>query len=101
MFWKKKPQKESGQVIFEPGHKSAKIGNSESLLQVALSNNIELSHTCEGMGSCTTCRVFVLEGEASERTMVEQERAEERGFQDSERLACQLKPVNGMVVKIP
>ena len=86
---------------FWKDHKSAKIGDSQTLLQVALSNKIELSHTCEGMGSCTTCRVFVLQGEMSERTMVEQERAGERNFQDNERLACQLKPVDGMVVKIP
>ncbi len=82
-------------------HKSAIIGNSETLLQVALSNKVGLSHTCEGMGSCTTCRVFVLEGEMSKRTEVERERAIERSFKDNERLACQLKPVDGMVVNVP
>lgn len=101
MFWRKKKRPDSGEVVFEPIHKSAIIGDSENLLQVALSNKIELAHTCEGMGSCTTCRVYVMEGAMSPRTEVEQERASERGFKEHERLACQLKPEDGMVVKIP
>jgi len=88
-------------VLFEPVHKSVEIGNSSNLLEVALSNNIELNHTCGGMGSCTTCRIFVLKGKMSPRTEIEKERAEERGFSSNERLACQLKPVDQMVVEIP
>lgn len=88
-------------MVFEPSGKSAKIGDSESVLQVALSNKISLSHTCEGMGSCTTCRVIVKSGKMSPRTPVENERAEERQFLQNERLACQLKPVDGMVVEVP
>jgi len=37
----------------------------------------------------------------SPRTEVERERAKERGFKESERLACQLEPTPGMVVQIP
>lgn len=101
MFWRKKTSVQNGEVLFEPLHKSAKIGDSENLLQVALSNKIPLSHTCEGMGSCTTCRVIVKAGSMSPRTDIEIERANERNFRDNERLACQLIPVDGMVVEIP
>ena len=100
-FFKRGSPKNSGSVIFEPMDKSAEIGESENLLQVALSNKIAIAHTCEGMGSCTTCRVFVKSGEMSPRTEVEQERALERNFLPNERLSCQLVPVAGMVVEIP
>ena len=88
-------------MLFEPLNKSAEIGDSNNVLQVALSNKIPLGHTCDGMGSCTTCRVFVISGEMSKRTMIEEERAQERGFDTNERLACQLKPTDGMIVRIP
>ncbi|NQY99664.1 MAG: (2Fe-2S)-binding protein [Bdellovibrionales bacterium] len=77
------------------------MGGKETVLDVALSNKLDIGHTCEGMGSCTTCRVFVLDGDAGPRTEIEQERADERGFADNERLACQIKPIEGLKLKLP
>lgn len=85
----------------EPHVKPLKIGDAQTVLEVALKNKVDIGHTCEGMGSCTTCRVFVLAGEANPRTDIEQERANERGFADDERLACQLKAVKGLTVRLP
>lgn len=84
-----------------PHDKPLKFGDEKSVLDVALSNKIDIGHTCEGMGSCTTCRVIVIEGDAGPRTDIEQERADERGFAENERLACQLSPSEGLKVEIP
>lgn len=90
-------------IHFFPLDKSLPIGRAVSVLEVALEAGVEISHSCGGMGSCTTCRIFV---ESSPEPMpprgeLEQETAEARGFQANERLSCQLPPVNGMVVRIP
>lgn len=98
MFWKRE---KGPHVYLAPDNKPLKIGDSETLLDVALSNDVFLSHTCEGMGSCTTCRVFIQKGDGGPRTEVEVDRARERGFADNERLACQVIPQDGMAFEIP
>lgn len=90
-------------MTFLPVDKTVDISKKESVLDVALAHKIALNHSCGGMGSCTTCRVFVrsrldiLPG----RTEVEQERADMMGFAEEERLACQLPPQDGLVVEVP
>jgi 2Fe-2S ferredoxin len=36
----------------------------ESVLDVALNNGIQLQHNCGGVCGCSTCHVYVLQGEA-------------------------------------
>jgi 2Fe-2S ferredoxin len=100
-FWGRKSKTKSTTILFEPMGKSVEIGRSQTVLQVALSNKIPIHHTCDGMGSCTTCRIFVLEGDAGPRTNLEQDRADERGFAEDERLACQVRAKPGLVIKVP
>jgi 2Fe-2S ferredoxin len=102
-------------IVFQPGDRVVTIGKAgksvrlgravepASVLAVALANGIAISHSCGGMGSCTTCRVFILPGSQipSELTALEQEAAQARGFADNERLACQLEPIAGLIVRIP
>ncbi len=90
-------------IVFQPFGIACEIGDAESVLDVALANEIELSHSCGGMGSCTTCRVLVespLEL-LPPRNELEQDIAEMRGFRPEERLACQLPPSPGLVVRVP
>jgi 2Fe-2S ferredoxin len=63
----------------------------QSLLQYLIDQDIEISHSCGGMGTCGTCRVIVTAGldKIGDRNEVEQEMATERGFEKTERLACQ------------
>jgi 2Fe-2S ferredoxin len=62
-----------------------------------------LAHSCGGMGSCTTCRVIVVHTPQPlpERTELEQDIADMRAFRPEERLACQLPPLDGLVVRVP
>jgi len=86
-----------------PGKKRCKIKRFSTVLDVALGNKIDLNHSCGGMGSCTTCRVFVVKAPQGEppKTAVEKEQVKERNFKENERLACQLRPTPGMVIWIP
>jgi 2Fe-2S ferredoxin len=39
------------------------IGAEQSLLEVALKNDIELHHNCGGVCACSTCHLYVNKGE--------------------------------------
>lgn len=90
-------------IHFLPMDKTAPIGRAESVLEVALRAGLDIGHSCGGMGSCTTCRVFIEAHHEPlpERGDLELEITEGRGFKENERLACQLPPSDGMVVRIP
>src|SRR5665213_3731323 len=90
-------------IHFFPMDISAPIGRAKSVLEVALRANVDIGHSCGGMGSCTTCRVFVEHSPEPlpPRGDLEQETADSRGFADNERLCCQLPPLAGLVVRVP
>lgn len=90
-------------ILFKPMEISCEIGDAESILEVALRHDIDLSHSCGGMGSCTTCRIIVEKSEKPlpKRNDLEQDIADMRKFAPNERLACQLHPADGLVVRIP
>lgn len=74
-----------------------------SLLEHLIQNDIEISHSCGGMGSCGTCRVLIISGSESlpPRNAEEQQRATDLQFQYHERLACQICPIQNLTIKIP
>lgn len=73
------------------------------LLDLLNANEISINQSCGGFGTCTTCRVFVRKGldSLSERSDIELERAEERGFEDNERLCCQTVIFDDAEIEIP
>lgn len=90
-------------IKFLPEDMNALVShNEETVLEVAIRSRISINHTCGGNGTCGTCLVEICEGlnELNPRTDVEQEMAEERNFASYERLACQIAPIDGLVVKI-
>lgn len=91
------------EMTFLPMNKTLPFKEGDSVLDVALRNKIPLGHSCGGMGSCTTCRIFVENSveELNERTEVEREITEGRGFAENERLSCQLEASPGLIVRIP
>lgn len=93
----------AGEICFLPQGARSPASPGESVLEVALRCGIEIGHSCGGMGSCTTCRVFVVEGaeQLGRRTEMELERAEERVFAENERLSCQIPALPGLKIKIP
>lgn len=73
------------------------------LLDLLNANGIGINQSCGGYGICTTCRVFVRNGltSFSERSDIELERAEERGFEQNERLCCQTIVCDNAEIEIP
>lgn len=90
-------------VIFLPEERQLPFIEGDTLLEIAEFHRLGLAHSCGGMGSCGTCRVFV-EGaneDVPAREGLEQEMADNRGFHDNERLACQLLAVPGLRFRAP
>ena len=78
------------------------FSRGDNLLDTLNANNVSISQSCDGNGSCTTCRVFILNGleNCSPRTEIEMERAIERNFAENERLACQTCMIEDVEIEI-
>jgi len=78
----------------------------ESILEAALENGITIEHACGGVCACSTCHIYVKQGEASlsEAEDDELDRVEEApALQTNSRLSCQCK-IQGegpIVVEVP
>ncbi len=79
------------------------VESGQSLLEVALNNNIELHHNCGGVCACSTCHLYVEEGGLCLAELTDKE----EDFIDravcpkiNSRLGCQciLKPGQGKIV---
>ena len=77
--------------------------HGQTILEAILAADIEIDHTCGGMGTCGTCRVFVDKGIESfrEPEEIESEIRNQRGFGPNERLCCQNLAADGLVLRIP
>lgn len=75
------------------GVAEVEIKQAGNLLDFLNAHNIGISQSCGGFATCTTCRIIVTKGAMglSLRNELEAERALERNFSDSERLACQVE----------
>jgi len=78
----------------------------EHLLEVALENGINIEHACGGVCACSTCHIYVEQGEdqLSEATEAEDDRVEEApGLQRNSRLSCQceIEGAGPIVVRVP
>ena len=94
----------------QKGLQSVTISNvedGESLLEIALKNEIELHHNCGGVCACSTCHVYVEQGE----DFLEELSDKEEDFIDravnprlNSRLGCQCVLLEGngnIVVTLP
>jgi 2Fe-2S ferredoxin len=77
----------------------------ETILDVALANDIELEHACEKSCACTTCHVIVREGcdSLSEACEDEEDMLDKAwGLEPESRLGCQAEIADkDLVVEIP
>jgi ferredoxin, 2Fe-2S len=91
-------------ILFLPTNKEVEVRGEENVLLLALRNRIPIATACGGSGSCGTCRVFVkcdtAQYVAQPRNEVEEMMADDRKFKSDERLACQIEPIDGMIVTV-
>jgi len=88
-----------GQITFQFEQKdlaplTVEIFEGETVLEVALDNNIALNHNCGGVCGCSTCHVYVNSGEDMLPEMSEREEDyvdRARNPKYNSRLACQCK----------
>ena len=91
------------EMTFLPAKKTVPFTGHQSVLELAMANDIPLNHSCGGMASCTTCLIKVVKGldKVPPRNELEQEHADLRNFSNDERLACQTPALPGLVVEVP
>jgi len=103
-------------VTFLPMNKTVEVdpqklgeahdGLTGSILDIALTNGIEIDHACGGVCACSTCHVVFKEGGETCNEAVEEEDdmlENAPGLRPTSRLSCQAVP-NGskdVVVEIP
>lgn len=90
-------------VTFQPLNQTVEGQMGESILDIAIQNNIPIQHACGGFCACTTCHVIVKSG--AENISAVDEDEEERldraiGITLHSRLACQSKLKGDVVVEI-
>ena len=81
-------------VTFQPAGKSAVVAPGTSILDAADEAGVELPSNCGGVCACTTCHVWVEEGEASLSEIAEREDdklQEAAGLSVRSRLGCQAR----------
>ncbi|MBL7688499.1 MAG: (2Fe-2S)-binding protein [Bdellovibrionaceae bacterium] len=88
--------KSKSRIVFEDQYGSRverEVDAGSTVLEIAVENSVDISHSCGGMGTCGTCRIHlsVLSGQPLARNEIEQEMATDRGFQTDERLSCQVE----------
>lgn len=90
-------------VTFLPMNQTFEAKEGESILDVAINNDVPLQHACGGFCACTTCHVEVKGGDDKLSAMDDDE--EERldrvaGLTLHSRLGCQAKVRGDVVVEI-
>lgn len=88
-----------------PEGKTVEAQEGESILDVALRNDIEIEHACEMSCACSTCHCIVREGFDSleESEELEDDMLDKAwGVEPQSRLSCQAKVTNAdLMVEIP
>ncbi len=95
-----KNQSQTPYFTLVPGKDKIPFSPDQTILDALLAAEIEIDHSCGGMGSCGTCHIFVENCEL-ERNEVENEMALDRKFQKNERLACQNLASTELKVRLP
>lgn len=79
-------------------------GKRGSILDICLNNGIHLEHACGGSCACTTCHIWVNQGEQNLSELEDDEQDKLDGAADlklSSRLGCQSVVTGDVVVEIP
>ena len=90
-------------VTFLPYNKTFKANKGETVLFVALKNQIDLRHNCGGIPACSTCHVIIKEGanNLSDQEDVEADQLDlVEGLTLNSRLGCQAKVYGDVTIEI-
>jgi len=89
-------------VHYEGQIKSVSFDSKDNLMDGLRKAKIPIPFSCGGEGICTTCRLFIVNGEVTKIDQLEAARAAERGYAENERLSCQCFVLSPSIeVKLP
>ncbi|MCS6883926.1 MAG: 2Fe-2S iron-sulfur cluster-binding protein [Acidobacteriota bacterium] len=93
-------------VTFLPLGKTFEVQTGQSILDVALDNDVPLDHACGGVCACSTCHVIIKKGMELLSEMEDDEADqldEAAGLTLQSRLGCQalIQQPGNLVVEIP
>lgn len=85
-------------IRFEVNGVLVEASHGESVLAACERAKIPIENSCEGSGTCGTCRVFVKKGLEllDAPNEIEAEMIQDRKFSSEERLSCQILAVSGL-----
>ncbi len=105
MFVKRKSVDKNSMISITvlPENRVVQASQGSTILDALLDAEVDIYHSCGGMGTCGTCRVFVEKGleNFEPPSAAEQEMIEDRQFTKNERLCCQNLVQPGLVIRIP
>jgi ferredoxin, 2Fe-2S len=86
-----------------PENLVVQASQGSTILDALLDAKVEIDHSCGGMGTCGTCRVYVEKGLENfvEPQEAEKEIMADRQFAQNERLCCQNQVQPGLVIRKP
>jgi 2Fe-2S ferredoxin len=90
-------------VTFYPTKKTGEVPAGMSLLDAAEKVGLEMRHDCGGFATCSTCRIWVIEGmpNLTEIDLDEENMLEEADLAAPFRLSCQAKIQGDVILQIP
>lgn len=91
------------QIRILPDKVEVQVKAGTTLLKSAERAGVEIMHSCGGIGACTSCRVFIVQGgdRLTPIGMAEAEQLTESGILHSHRLACQAAVLGDVVIERP
>ena len=90
-------------VTFMPSGRVVEVKVGESILDVALANDISIQHACGGFCACTTCHCEILDGFMNLETAEDDELERMEVLEDrteKSRLGCQSKVRGDVTVRV-
>jgi ferredoxin, 2Fe-2S len=91
-------------VTFLPENITIEAKKNETILDLALDNNIDLQHNCGGVCACSTCHVIIKSGGENLSKMQDNEADQldkAEALTLNSRLGCQAKILGDIVLEIP
>lgn len=99
-----KPKIHGPEITFLPLGTRVNVLPGTTVLEAALSNKINLRHSCDGNLACSTCHVYVEQGGGQVASPLNDELDmldSAEGLRDNSRLACQVRVFADLTVVIP
>ena len=84
-------------MSFIPGS-NVEVQENQNVLEAALANGMHIQHTCNGQGSCGTCKVRILGDENQAVSQSQKQLLSEHDIKMGYRLACQVQCEENMEV---